>query len=113
MRDREIERMIGTALVAGTEESRQLAIDRVALMVAASRHITCRLCGNVLDQHRTMLLESNGEHYGSPYCSKHLEELRESVRECMTEKKFKNTIQTVRILTWDGAEVLIGAKTVQ
>ena len=108
MRDREIERMIGASLVAGTGDARQLAIDRVALKVAASRHITCRLCGNVLDQHRTLIVETNGEHYGDPYCSKHLDELRESVLECLEEPKFKKRIRTVRILTWNGSETLKG-----
>ena len=92
------------ANAAGDEEQTQLNLDRVVLRLAASVKISCRICGDILDQTRTIIPEVDGQTL-HPYCSKHLAELRESLTETIQEPRF-SACKTARILTWNGAEVI-------
>ena len=51
-------RIIGEAIIAGTDESRDTAIARASLKMAVMRDCVCRRCGSILDQSRAVLIES-------------------------------------------------------
>ena len=50
-------RIIGEAIIAGTDESRDTAIARASVKMAVMRECVCK-CGSILDQSRAVLIES-------------------------------------------------------
>ena len=114
MSDREYENLVGAAILADNQKTKDRAVARITCKLAASHRMFCG-CGNIHDQkkiHVVEIVEPNGkERTIGALCPKCFESQRpiivEVVRKAKAEYEANNVEPNVaRVATWAGYTVI-------